>query len=690
MFVFLSKWKCASESVRDALAPYTDIFSSQRYPYYHHTPAVSLKKHFEKQGWNWDDYYSFIVIRNPWDMLVSFYYYVLPDKEGKYHWDRNWDDIVNDRYLPEHRMIPGDVVGFDEWITTFDLTWLTLDRFINDDDGTRLVNDIYKVETLDQSLEKIARVLKLPAPLPAIHRNASKHPPASFCFTEQTTEIVKKVFALDIEVGGYAPPKLEASPKIHFFPALEREQLELLITVERDFLLKSTHDYLEKLDKERQKEAAHKQSKEQQTRLQQELQGLKKELASVIQHRNELHQQLKQILEQYAELHNRMEQLKTKHNLVMHSLEELRFLRHRHLRERLERVLPFSLGKVRHLDVETVATFVPETSEHPENETGKEILPIGYSLAEEPHDLRAGVWLPFFDTLRQHQSKTPAVYLVPCLERFGDSNQRTAITTDWIGMLHMPKQAVHFMQQVKQFSELYNPMRFSGAMWEKSAPFCRGLLVFSEYHADQVRQACDVPVHLITPPVATDLETWDKNAYSRAPKPMIVQPDDLPARYHGLHLLDLPDFDKVLWTRADIHPLECIEHEEKYLSTRGLFPYMRESVSVAEAPEREKRKATLASCIVFTHLYAPVVPASLLDCMGSATPILVNPQPPVAELLGADYPLYYCDYEEAAEKARDLALLVQAHEHLLNLAQGVAQGTEGLLNEIEYIINELP
>ena len=56
----------------------------------------------------------------------------------------------------------------------------------------------------------------------------------------------------------------------------------------------------------------------------------------------------------------------------------------------------------------------------------------------------------------------------------------------------------------------------------------------------------------------------------------------------------------------------------------------------------------------------------MIECIARATPILVNPIPAVKEYLGKDYPLYFDSLEEAAEKIKDLKLVQQAHEHLLN------------------------
>ena len=76
-FVFIANQKTASSAIRLALDEYSDIHgvSDVNSCYYYHTSALSLKKHFEKEGWRWNDYFKFSFVRNPWDLAVSHFFY---------------------------------------------------------------------------------------------------------------------------------------------------------------------------------------------------------------------------------------------------------------------------------------------------------------------------------------------------------------------------------------------------------------------------------------------------------------------------------------------------------------------------------------------------------------------------------------------------------------------------------------
>jgi len=234
-FVFLSKWKCGSESIREMLNPYTDVFPCQKYPYYHHTNARLLKNHFDSQGWDWNDYFVFISIRNPWEMLVSLYFYGLPDEEGKYYWDRHWDQIEKDIYIPRQRIIPDTIISFDEWIKNYDLNRFTLEYFAYSKKGDNLVDYFIKLENIKNDLIKLRHETginfddkKIP------HLNPSTHPEYQAFYSEETISIVAETFKSDIEAGGYIFEKMKirrakTGSSVFNYP---------LFYSERDFLLK--------------------------------------------------------------------------------------------------------------------------------------------------------------------------------------------------------------------------------------------------------------------------------------------------------------------------------------------------------------------------------------------------------------------------------------------------------------------
>ena len=83
-----------------------------------------------------------------------------------------------------------------------------------------------------------------------------------------------------------------------------------------------------------------------------------------------------------------------------------------------------------------------------------------------------------------------------------------------------------------------------------------------------------------------------------------------------------------------------------------------------------------ATAMVFADLYDANADPVVLECIGSATPVLVNRLPGVVEHLSPEYPLYFDALEDAAAKALDLDAIESAHRYLGKdeLRHGVTPG----------------
>ena len=74
-FVFLSNPRCGSQSIRAMLQPYSDILSTVEKPFHHHSNARVIKRALKRLDFDWEEFYSFTTIRNPWARAASFWEY---------------------------------------------------------------------------------------------------------------------------------------------------------------------------------------------------------------------------------------------------------------------------------------------------------------------------------------------------------------------------------------------------------------------------------------------------------------------------------------------------------------------------------------------------------------------------------------------------------------------------------------
>ncbi len=213
-FIFISKPRCASTTVRKILDPFSDIISSSEAPYHHHATALELKLHFDEKGWNWNDYFVFTTVRNPWDMMVSYYSRFKPDVNGIYNYEASREGVM---YQPDKAS------SFENWIMngmsfhrlrvvdkkiqkggwTEDFSKFNLANTVNDVDGRCLVNRIIKTENLEPELAEIMDLLGLGSHGFPGRLNGSERGEYRSYYNDVTRRKIELEFASDIQFGSY-------------------------------------------------------------------------------------------------------------------------------------------------------------------------------------------------------------------------------------------------------------------------------------------------------------------------------------------------------------------------------------------------------------------------------------------------------------------------------------------------------
>ena len=195
-FVFISKPKCASESIRKYLNPFSDVISSQEIGlrcYHDHITMKEVKRcFFTDSQYKWGEYFRFTTLRNPWDLMVSFYHYGTPDAKGYYRW--------NPEYNPESKKI-----DFKNWIKGIPKfrNEFSIKHFAFNGDGTkRLANKIIKIENLNAQMKKVCRKLGLPY-RPIAKTNITKHKHYREYYDKKTRDVVLNLMKFDVDLGNY-------------------------------------------------------------------------------------------------------------------------------------------------------------------------------------------------------------------------------------------------------------------------------------------------------------------------------------------------------------------------------------------------------------------------------------------------------------------------------------------------------
>ncbi len=222
-FVFFSNPKTGSESVRLMLDPFSEIKCvrlrerTAEFPFYDHILPVELREVFRERGWDFDSYYKFTFVRNPWARLVSVYAAILD--RGVAGRVRDVTDALS-RFIRGRGVAP-DVEGFRRWVREVETsgrggggkphhgwrrkgTW-SIAAFAGDGEGHELVDEVIRLEDAAQRLPVLAERLGLPGTnaLQLPHVNVHRHAKYTAYYDDATAGHVARLYADDIARFGY-------------------------------------------------------------------------------------------------------------------------------------------------------------------------------------------------------------------------------------------------------------------------------------------------------------------------------------------------------------------------------------------------------------------------------------------------------------------------------------------------------
>jgi hypothetical protein len=160
---------------------YAKLLTRRRWLHaYAHMPAKDVRRLIGRELWN--DYTKFTVVRNPWDMVVSYYFFRLREVSNKptiSDWLRNSGDIER---LKRDR-----------------------DKFLIN--GQLVMDHVCRFENLSEDLTRVWKSLELPG-RPELPRAKGDFRTDKRHYRDQLSdadaELIRQAFAVEIGLFGYA------------------------------------------------------------------------------------------------------------------------------------------------------------------------------------------------------------------------------------------------------------------------------------------------------------------------------------------------------------------------------------------------------------------------------------------------------------------------------------------------------
>lgn len=204
-FIFVHVQKNAGISVEKVLK---DRFSDARHWHGRHGHVINGIEEIGRESW--DAYFSFSIVRNPWDRMVSWYsmiqreYKKLPSikQASNAPFDSPfWNHVVRDSHDFESFLRNcTDVIYENDCHKSFAFNQAD---YLVDENGNLAIDFVGRFETLAADMSDVFRRLGIKrAKLPK--KNTSRHVHYSEYYTPDTRDLVARRFEKDIEMFNYS------------------------------------------------------------------------------------------------------------------------------------------------------------------------------------------------------------------------------------------------------------------------------------------------------------------------------------------------------------------------------------------------------------------------------------------------------------------------------------------------------
>lgn len=206
-FVTIDIPKTGSRSLRESLQPLNivDIYgeSIPNSEFYQHDYAINVRKEFIKKGWNWNKYFIFTIVRNPWARYFSFFTYFKNYGEKYLRRDKSikWNkpELNQGKLCVELFQHKNDKTALKNII----LNNASQDSYYCDENGKIIVNHIASFENLSHEFVFLCNQVGITAPTLKHSNKSSKAQNMNEIYNQELIDLVAEKEKSVIELKRY-------------------------------------------------------------------------------------------------------------------------------------------------------------------------------------------------------------------------------------------------------------------------------------------------------------------------------------------------------------------------------------------------------------------------------------------------------------------------------------------------------
>ncbi len=163
--------------------------------WWNHMPAALIR---EKLGEViWANYFKFCAIRNPYEKVLSaFYYFTSPDMRSEHNVTTAFGNVDEEK------------TRLENWLTTYGPP-IDRDKYLID--GQFCLDEVIRYETLSADLERLCARFKIPwqpALFPSLKAGFRPHEArVKSLYTKKSRQIVEEAYSYELDYFGYSFPE---------------------------------------------------------------------------------------------------------------------------------------------------------------------------------------------------------------------------------------------------------------------------------------------------------------------------------------------------------------------------------------------------------------------------------------------------------------------------------------------------
>lgn len=252
-------------------------------------------------------------------------------------------------------------------------------------------------------------------------------------------------------------------------------------------------------------------------------------------------------------------------------------------------------------------------------------------------------------------------------------NKQIPYKSNWIGIMHNSPNMPAWYSDDNSYP---HSIVLDNAFIE-SLPYCKGLFTLSKYLADFLNyyindlhlSSTPIPIENLYYPTKIPNYKFNLTKYLENSNKQLINIGTWMRRFWSFYKIEAPGFQKVrlLPNNKSIQSITHIENIEKHIYNIKLTRNEYKSVTNKYYIPNEEYEKLLENNIVFLDLYDSSATTTIVECIASNTPLIINKLPAIIEYLGTDYPLYFSDISEIPSIINNFDLIKSAHLHLKNI-----------------------